>query len=568
MKKAAFLILLFSGLRLVAQTQGYLDINNVKAIIMNRNDMFWNLQTSNAEYEVPKFSGKNCAFASSVWVGGLDGGGQLHMAGMTYRQNGVDFWPGPLDTLSGGIDSTTSSQYNRIWKLTSNDINSFLQAYASGSVTANTFTPAADILSWPANGITNSGYSKHLAPFVDVNLDGDYNPMHGDYPKIKGDQMIFYVCNDAYGLHTETKGMPLGIEMQVSAYAYGCPSVLASNPALNNATFYHFKIINRSPIQYNNAMMGIWADPDIGNYLDDYVGCDTLKNIGYAYNADNFDENANGYGNFPPLSSYQVLKGPAAPTNDNKDNNHNGIIDEAGEDFRFNRFMHYTNNIGAHPYATTNPDSTSEYYGYMNAIWKDNKSLRADSSGYLKGVSAPVTRYAFPGNPQNNLGWTEFTKNNLKGDRKIVIGNGSFTMLPGSSHELEYSILTTFDSTANGHKNVTKMLAQNAVLKSFYDLVNKPLCSTPIPVSLTELSQQAVPIQLWPNPANDYVYLSSATPLIGKLVVIRNSMGQIVNEDKMKTERTKIDISSLAPGLYFVEISGSGVQGRTKLIKQ
>jgi len=502
-----------------------------------------------------------------VWVGGLDAGGQLHMAGMMYRQNGVDFWPGPLDTVSASTNSVTTSQFDRIWKLSSNDINAFLQAYANGSVTANTFTPAADILSWPANGNINSGYSKHLAPFVDVNADGFYNPMQGDYPKIKGDQMIFYVCNDNYGVHTETKGVPLGIEMQVSAYAYGCPSVLASHPALNNATFYEYKIINRSPIQYNNAMMSIWADPDIGNYLDDYVGCDTLKNIGYAYNADNFDENANGYGNFPPLLSYQLLKGPLAPTNDNTDNNHNGIIDEAGEDFRFNRFMHYNNNIGAFPVATTNPDSTSEYFGYMNAIWKDNKFLRADSTGYLKGTSAPVTRFAFPGNPQNNLGWTEFTKNNLQGDRKMLISNGPFTMLPGSTHELEFSILTTFDSTANGHKNVTKMLAENAVLKNFYDLVNKPVCSVPIPVGLTEHLQQMLPIHLWPNPANDHVYLSATIALTGKVLVIRNSVGQLVNEEKLRTDKPNIDISNLPPGLYFVEISGDGIQGRTKLIK-
>src|SRR6187402_2443173 len=92
MKKSTFLILMLFGLRLMAQNQGYLDINNVKAMILNRNDMFWDLQSSDAQYEVPKFSGKHCLYNTSVWVGGLDAGGQLHVAGMTYRQSGVDFW--------------------------------------------------------------------------------------------------------------------------------------------------------------------------------------------------------------------------------------------------------------------------------------------------------------------------------------------------------------------------------------------------------------------------------------------------------------------------------------------
>ncbi|MBK7183400.1 MAG: hypothetical protein IPH89_10910 [Bacteroidetes bacterium] len=38
------------------------------------------------------------------------------------------------------------------------------------------------ILSWPAHGTGN--FSRNLAPFVDVNADGNYNPLTGgDYPK-------------------------------------------------------------------------------------------------------------------------------------------------------------------------------------------------------------------------------------------------------------------------------------------------------------------------------------------------------------------------------------------------
>ena len=95
-----------------------LDINNVKAGIANRSDMHWDIGgTQNAMYEVPKGSGAHSNFASGLWIGGLDNGGQLHGAAQTYRQGGVDFWPGPLDTISATIDTTTSLNYDKIWKL-------------------------------------------------------------------------------------------------------------------------------------------------------------------------------------------------------------------------------------------------------------------------------------------------------------------------------------------------------------------------------------------------------------------------------------------------------------------
>jgi hypothetical protein len=84
-------------------------VNNVRAIIFNGGDMWWDLFGSgNAYYVVPAVSnlkdGISSSFAGAVWVGGLDAGGQLKVAAMTYRQSGIDFWPGPLDTTNASVD--------------------------------------------------------------------------------------------------------------------------------------------------------------------------------------------------------------------------------------------------------------------------------------------------------------------------------------------------------------------------------------------------------------------------------------------------------------------------------
>ena len=86
-------------------------INNVRTIIYTAGDMWWDLfGNTQAYYYVPattnRATGVSSLFAGSIWLGGLDAGGQLKVAAMTYRQNGIDFWPGPLDTISTSIDAT------------------------------------------------------------------------------------------------------------------------------------------------------------------------------------------------------------------------------------------------------------------------------------------------------------------------------------------------------------------------------------------------------------------------------------------------------------------------------
>src|SRR4051812_19775567 len=98
----AAILLTFLVINLQAQVNPaprYLDKNQVKTIIWEVNDKFWNMYgDQNRSYEVPAGSGKHCMFANSIWIGGLDAGGQLRLAANTYKQMGTDFWPGPLDT--------------------------------------------------------------------------------------------------------------------------------------------------------------------------------------------------------------------------------------------------------------------------------------------------------------------------------------------------------------------------------------------------------------------------------------------------------------------------------------
>lgn len=120
-----------------------IDINNVRAKIMNGGDMWWDRGLGSARYEVPKVlegSGAKSVsslFAASIWIGGIDNSGALRVAGQTYRQNGNDYYPGPLDN-NGTTESDMCSKFDRFWKINYTDVKAFLES--SSHVEASTPT--------------------------------------------------------------------------------------------------------------------------------------------------------------------------------------------------------------------------------------------------------------------------------------------------------------------------------------------------------------------------------------------------------------------------------------------
>src|SRR5207253_5135684 len=116
-----------------------------------------------------KKQGISSNFAGSIWIGGLDAGGQLKVAAMTYRQTGYDFWPGPLSP--GAVtDDGVCNEYDRIFKMTRKEVEDavFLK------------TISDNVKNWPGQGIKTD--FPNLAPYKDIDGDGCYDASAGDYP--------------------------------------------------------------------------------------------------------------------------------------------------------------------------------------------------------------------------------------------------------------------------------------------------------------------------------------------------------------------------------------------------
>ena len=303
-----------------------------------------------------------CVYSSGLWIGGIVNGDTL----VSIAEYLTEFWPGPM---SGGahIAGADSDPQYRVYKL-----------YAD-SMADN---PNDDYLEWPvANGAPVDGEGK---------------------PALRGDQTLWSVFNDANpntqdsdygGLGT------MGIEVQMTTWGSGLYE------SVQHTYFIEYKLYNRGNKTINDMYIGIWSDPDLGFRSDDFVGCDTLDDLFYAYNADNDDA---VYGNRPPAVGYKFMYGPLVPAT-----GYTGIYAGATvpnmKNLGMTSFYRYING--------TDPTSPEQMYRWMAGIFPE-------SDPYNNGTS-----FMTPGDPITATGDLDFAP----ADRKMIGSAGPFNMAPGDS---------------------------------------------------------------------------------------------------------------------------------------
>lgn len=434
-------------------------INNVRMIVFTGGDMWWDRDGGgNPYYIIPatanKAEGASSLFAGAIWLAGLDGGGQLKVAAMTYRQNGIDFWTGPLNKTDASVTPEVCSEWDRFSYITRREVDEFV---ASGGTKITT-----NIQTWPGNGDPTKGQDFNMAPYKDLNNNSIYEPELGEYPeydvfnkaekdnagfckiKLYGDETLFWIFNDKGGIHRESQGIPIGVEVRAQAFAF------RTNDEINNMTFYSYEVINRSSFVVNKTYFAVWNDADLGGYTDDYVGCDVKRGLGFMYNANSTDPSvggSKGYGDFPPAVGCDFFRGPLADPFDGTDNDGDGV-DEDIEAIGMANFLYYNNNIGNFNPNTTNPDIASHYYGYMTGKWKDGNPFTLGGNAYGGSIE---THVVYDGDPVTGTGWTERTSGNLPGDRRFIQSAGPFTLKPGKVNYITFGMPWAQSSVKNGN---------------------------------------------------------------------------------------------------------------------
>lgn len=440
--KKGILLFMLCGFALVSMAQlqpiSHCTANNVSATILGDGSCLVMQQENELglypcpTWEVPVGSGKQTIFQHSLWFGGLDANDSLHLAAYRYGQIGRDFWSGPLKTTDATIDMMTVLKYHHIWNLSREEVDYFIAHHGEAGYEA-----PEDIITWPAHGVGD--FAHDLAPFVDVDGDGNYNPEAGDYPDIKGDQCLFFIFNDGFKEHGESQGKQIGLEVHAMAYAYNTPN----DEALNNTVFFHYQFFNRSVNDYHDVYLGLWTDWDIGYMFDDYVGCDVQRNSCFGYNGFPVDGN-NGpeaYGDNPPVQVLTVLAGPYT---------------NANERLGMTGFMYHNNSSNVNG----DPSKAEDYYNYMQNLWKNGQPMLFGGNGYSNGTLDLPCKYMFPGDSDpDNIGtngiqpegygtngvyWTEEQCGNTPYDRRGLASVGPFSFNAGGTQELDYAMITVW----------------------------------------------------------------------------------------------------------------------------
>lgn len=560
------MITVFGG----AQSFDYLDINNIKARVNALPMQFFDPSVSTGSFEAPMGSGKNTVFATSMWVAGKDVGLMTHGAIGGYDPLNPDWQMGPM--MDFVHYATEVPSWDSVWKVNASEIDFFL---AGG-------TPIPpSILNWPAHGDTSLGQDFYLAPFYDVDGDGLYNPANGDYPKIKGEQAIWFIMNDDL-THFGSDCSRLQLEVRVMAYAFSC----SANDALENTIFLEYTMINRSTLTYYDTHVGQWSDLDIGCSEDDFIGCDVERGTYYGYNGDVFDEDCSGslgYASDVPFQGVVFLAGPEQDA-DSSDNPvtvttslalasdgipyeylgygyDDGIIDN--ERLGLTRFR--TGGAAFGPMAS--PSTCVEYDEYLSGFWLDGTPVTYDGVGY--GGATPA-KYMYPGSTDplfwgtEGVGvpaWDESTVMNPPGDRRGLGITGSFTMEPDEWNVFELAYVFGQDSVVGGLVSMQNRVDE---IHEMFRNDSTP-CGSFVYTSVSEQMATTMDVLIYPNPGSDVITIGYSQPGSAELVLY-NIVGETVLSKTLPHSGEQVDISGLSEGVYIAVVAADGAFQQRKII--
>lgn len=392
------------------------------------------------------------------------------------------------------------------------------------------------------------------APYVDINHNGIYNS-GVDKPGIKGAaETVFIALTDSDPeSHTWGEGwgggtQPLYCDLRLTIWTYDLPQ-------LKDAVFIRRKFINKSSNQWVSVYFNNYNDPDVGDDGDDYIGCDTLKNLQFAYNGDNDDHD---YGLNPPSVGNMFLKTPM--------------------------------NMGAKSFATVYKSSTApptcmiRPNGAPEWAYKFMKGLKNDGTPWLLHESNPLvsTKFLFSGDPETNSGWTYgkgMTVDCGGGnsviydtlyphDQRMFMNTGAenFNMNPNDTAEV---ITVQFAARGNSNLNsVTKLKQLADSIKTIYD--------NGFSVGINPISQITPDkfnlYQNYPNPFNPVTKIKFDVPNKSFVTLeVFDMSGRLISElVKNEIEAGQYEVpfegANISSGIYFYRLKSDNFMISKKML--
>ncbi len=571
----------------------FLDLNNISALFnASTGGDFWNIDLNQSGFEVPKGSGKGTIFTAGLWIAGLNADNSLHLAAQTYRDIGQSFYSGPIMD-SSQYSFSQDSLWNRLWKINKSEIDTHRVRWDDPG-----YTMPEVILNWPAHGDVSMGQANDLAPYFDVDGNNVYDPMNGDYPKIKGDQAIYFIRNDDRSVFGNLGGVRMKIEIHGMAYAFNCSNDLA----LNHCIFVNYKIVNKSTNNYDSTYIGINFDPDIGDFTDDFIECDVKRGSVFAFNGTAIDGTGapEHYGASPPAQSLVYLKGPLMDADgfDNPgggcDESINGvgfgdgIVDN--EHLGMSNFTAYCNpGPGCNSGTQGDPDTSYHYYNFLRGSWKDGTRMKYGGNGHVNNcTSCEYANFMYPNTsdscnwgvcsdpdnqncgvtPSDSMPWNEENALNFAWDRRGISSIGPFTFNAGDTIEMDIAYVYGRDMTSSDPYSSVIVMKEN--IDSVRSYFNRNL--TPCGSVFTSIEPQPAnslsssDITVYPNPATGFLNVLLPQQSSEYNYIITDLAGRNVQSGLLRNVNN-IDIRTLGHGIFILRIRDEDRSYHGKFVK-
>ena len=470
---------------------------------------------------------------------------------------------------------------------------SLIENYQPGNVDSNQYDPRYDLYvndnySYYVNYVEWNRYKfavRNGADFYDGDGNGIYDPIdlngnnrwdsNEDRPDIIGDKTAWCVFNDGELNRIRFPNTtPLGIEIHQSVFALNSYDA----PQLKNVLFVRYKIINTGKVNsvLDSVYFSSWADPDLGNHVDDLVGCDTLSNSGFLYN----DSTDYMYGENPPAFFINLLQGPKAyiPGETFVDINGNLIYDEGIDtplDTAYNRMgglkgievypgannqslTSFTRYIKSDPIAG-DPNNEFEARNYMLGKKKLGDIFDPCGIDYWGGVFGGINcndinpLFWYSGDPETQVGWL----NTRGSDYRILITTGPFDLY--ENDPVTIIVGYTIGRGNSPENSVTVAKLQSQFVQQFYKSnFDDNLVS--VEDEIDNIPSEFILHQNYPNPFNPSTKISWQSPVSGHQTlkvydVLGNEVATLVNEHRNAgSYEVDFNASALSSGVYFYRI--------------
>jgi hypothetical protein len=455
--------------------------NNIDTWILNTGIFDQDLRTANKPgFEWPAGSGHFAIFTDGLTVSAIVNS-EIRMASASYSG---EYAPGYISHSSGHPVAQTDSTF-RFYKVSRGD----------------NMNNSYDWLVW-------GRMVPYGAPFIDVNHNGTYEPAV-DTPGIRGAVQTIFICltDGFFSSHFGGEGFsggtsPLYAELRVTSWGYG-------NPGYQDMVFRKFELINKNDTAWNGTYTAIVADPDLGNANDDYIGCDTARDIAFCYNGDNNDDTTSpyAYGVNPPAVGFKWLNCSGA--------SNAGLTS-----------VTYFTGIGT-PLALCEREPLSPLQAYYML-----RGLKNDQSSWVVPIlpidSSKMTKFCYSGDPETGQGWNEgmpgnphgsiqncgglngmYVSINPVGDRRMIMSSGSDNNTVHPNDTVRIIIAELIARGTNNLNSVTRLKALSQVAQH--------LCDNGFVISVNNISSEIpnsyILYQNYPNPFNPVTKIKFQAPL-------------------------------------------------------